>query len=147
MLSQQLSPEEASNSTPTQVENASTTAELYRLASLLYLQRVVPTMGDDVRRADYLDRAFATLKELSVATSPWPVFITACEARTEEERIYILEVLDQMDEVRNIGNVCVMRSIIEAVWKQQDLRETSVKSEAIQWWLCIDSGVLVPWFA
>lgn len=123
------------------------TAELYRLASLLYLQRAVPTFGDDLRRIDYSERALEALATLGVATSPWPVFITACETQTDEQRIRILEVLDHMAEFRNVGNVYVMRGIIETTWKQQDLRDTDNKSRGMQWWLCIDSSVLVPWFA
>lgn len=146
MLCQELSPGEVANSTPAQINAASATAELYRLASLLYLQRVVPIMGDEVRRATYLQQIFTALGTLRVATSPWPVFITACEARKEEERIHIVDVLDRMDKVRNIGNVRVMRGIIEMIWKQQDLRDASDKSEAMQWWLCMESSVPAPWF-
>ncbi|KAK2596550.1 hypothetical protein N8I77_013436 [Diaporthe amygdali] len=143
---QQLSPDEVATSTDAQMKAALATAELYRLASLLYLQRVVPDIGDEVRRAAYLRQAFAALNDVPVATGPWPVFIVACEARTDEERIYILEILDQMDKVRNVGNVRVMRTILETIWKQQDLREHSGMTEMKQWWLCADSSVAVPWF-
>ncbi|KAJ0108792.1 uncharacterized protein J7T55_011283 [Diaporthe amygdali] len=143
---QQLSPDEVATSTDAQMKAALATAELYRLASLLYLQRVVPDIGDEVRRAAYLRQAFAALNDVPVATGPWPVFIVACEARTDEGRIYILEILDQMDKVRNVGNVRVMRTILETIWKQQDLREHSGMTEMKQWWLCADSSVAVPWF-
>ncbi|CRK34985.1 hypothetical protein BN1708_006608, partial [Verticillium longisporum] len=147
MASQRLSPDEAANSSTVQIKDASATAELYRLAALLYLQRVVPAPGDDMRSAAYLQQIFAALRTVRVATSPWPVFITACEARTEHERVQILRVLERMDEIRNVGNVRVMRSLIESIWKQQDLRDSSGKSEAMQWWLCVDGEVPAPWFA
>lgn len=91
-------------------------------------------------------QAFAALMEVPVATGPWPVFIIACEARTDQERLYILETLDRMDKVRNVGNVRVMRTILETIWKQRDLQETSDTIEKRQWWLCAESGVAVPWF-
>ncbi|KAH8788030.1 fungal-specific transcription factor domain-containing protein [Diaporthe sp. PMI_573] len=144
---QQLSPDEAAVSTDAQIKTASATAELYRLASLLYLQRVVPATGDEVRRATYLRQAFAALGDVPVATGPWPVFIVACEARSDEERIYILETLDRMDKVRNVGNVRIMRTILETIWKQRDLQENTDTIEKKQWWLCAESGVAVPWFA
>jgi hypothetical protein len=144
---QQLSPDEAAVSTDAQIKTASATAELYRLASLLYLQRVVPATGDEVRRATYLRQAFAALGEVPVATGPWPVFIVACEARSDEERIYILETLDRMDKVRNVGNVRIMRTILETIWKQRDLQENTDTIEKKQWWLCAESGAAVPWFA
>lgn len=113
----------------------------------MYLQRVVPDTGDEVRRATYLRQAFAALGEVPVATGPWPVFVVACEARTDEERICIIETLDQMDKVRNVGNVRVMRAILETIWKQRDLQENSDTIETKQWWLCAESSVAVPWFA
>lgn len=145
--SQELSPDEVACSTDAQTKAASATAELYRLASLLYLQRVVPDPGDEARRATYVRQAFAALGEVPVATGPWPVFIVACEARTDEERISILETLDQMDKVRNVGNVRVMRALLETIWKQRDLQDNSDTIETKQWWLCAESGVAVPWFA
>jgi hypothetical protein len=144
---QHLSADEVAVSTDAQIKAASATAELYRLATLLYLQRVVPDIGDDVRRAAYLRQAYAALSEVPVATGPWPVFIIACEARTDEERIYILEILDQMDKVRNVGNVRVMGTILETIWKQRDLQENSDTIEKKQWWICAESSVAVPWFA
>lgn len=144
---QQLSPDEVAISTDAQIKAASATAELYRLASLLYLQRVVPDTGDEVRRATYLRQAFAALGDVPVATGPWPVFVFACEARTDEERTYILETLDRMDKVRNVGNVRVMRTILETIWKQRDLQESSDTIETKQWWLCAERSVAVPWFA
>lgn len=145
--SQELSPDEIAVSTGAQIKALSATAELYRLASLLYLQRVVPDPGDEVRRATYVRQAFVALGEVPVATGPWPVFIVACEARTDKERIHILETLDQMDKVRNVGNVRVMRALLETIWKQRDLQDNSDTIETKQWWLCAESGVAVPWFA
>lgn len=144
---QQLSPDEVAISTEAEIKIASASAELYRLASLLYLQRVAPDTGDEARRATYLRQAFAALGEIPVATGPWPVFVVACEARTDEERIYILGTLDKMNEVRNVGNVRVMRTILETIWRQRDLQETSDTIETKQWWLCAESSVAVPWFA
>ncbi|KAK1486382.1 hypothetical protein CCUS01_15153 [Colletotrichum cuscutae] len=142
-----LSPDEVAHSTSAQIRDALATAELYRLASLLYLQRVVPVAGDEKKRISYLEQAYAAMKEVRVATSPWPVFIFACETRSEEQRIYILDILDRMDKIRNVGNVRVMRSVIENVWIQQDLRELVDATGTIPWWLCIESDLPVPWFA
>ncbi|KAK1512112.1 hypothetical protein CTAM01_01042 [Colletotrichum tamarilloi] len=142
-----LSPDEVAHSTSAQIRDALATAELYRLASLLYLQRVVPVAGDEKKRISYLEQAYAAMKEVRVATSPWPVFIFACETRSEEQRIHILDILDRMDKIRNVGNVRVMRSVIENVWIQQDLRELVDATGTIPWWLCIESDLPVPWFA
>ncbi|KAK7736027.1 hypothetical protein SLS63_003547 [Diaporthe eres] len=59
----------------------------------------------------------------------------------DEERIYILETLDGMDKVRNLGNFRVVRTILETIWKPQDLQDTSDTIETKQWWLCAESSV------
>lgn len=146
-LTQRLESVEADNATAMERERMQTTAELYRLAGLLYLQRVCPTLGDELRRSHYMENAFAALGSLQVATSPWPIFVIACESEEEEERIRIIQVLDQMDTVRSIGNVYVMRYIIEMVWKQHDLRGDAKKGGQIKWWHFVDSDVAAPWFA
>ncbi|KAF2022024.1 hypothetical protein BU24DRAFT_488332 [Aaosphaeria arxii CBS 175.79] len=118
-------------------------AELYRLAALLYLQRVVPADGDEGRRAAYLQQALSILSRLTVASSPWPCFIVACEVTLEEQRSQILKALHDMDAIRRIGNVHATRAIIETIWKQQDLRGGV---ERVGWWSCTDFGLSVPWF-
>ncbi|CEI60061.1 unnamed protein product [Fusarium venenatum] len=141
---QRLSPDETNCLVhPSSVE-ALAKAELYRLAALLYLQRVVPVDGDEERRTVYLQQALSILIGLSVASSPWPCFIIACEVKLEEQRLQILEVLNKMDTVRKVGNMPVTRTIVETVWKQQDLR---VGTERASWWSCPSFDLSVPWFA
>ncbi|CAH0054588.1 unnamed protein product [Clonostachys solani] len=120
------------------------TAELYRLAALLYLQRVVPLEGDKDRRETYLEQALAILSDAKRVSSPWPCFIIACEVTMEDQRSQILGILDTMDTTRKIGNLHVTRVIIETIWKQKDLRGPS---ESCGWWSCPDFGLSVPWFA
>lgn len=146
-LTQQLDPDEVSASSATKCRCIEATAELYRLAALLYLQRVCPTYGDDLRREQYLTQAFAALGVLQVVTSPWPVFLVACESRDDEQRIQILQILDRMDSLRSIGNVHVMRKIIETVWKQRDLCCNGDGHREMRWWYLVDSDVAAPWFA
>ncbi|KAH7171466.1 fungal-specific transcription factor domain-containing protein [Dactylonectria macrodidyma] len=121
-------------------------AELYRLATILYLQRVRPMPADDCRRALCLEQAFAILDRLQVATSPWPVFVIACEsAPSDGHRGLILGVLDRMDEARGIGNIRVMRSLVEAFWMQYDFAGLGDGAWA-NWWNQGDAAVAEPWF-
>ncbi|KAF4494307.1 C6 finger domain containing protein [Fusarium agapanthi] len=119
-------------------------AELYRLAALLYLQRVVPADGDENLREAYVQQALSIMSGLTVASSPWPCFIVACEVTLDEQRLQILEVLYKMDAVRKIGNMHVTRTIVETIWKQQDLR---AGDEQVGWWSCPNLDLSVPWFA
>ncbi|KAF5599595.1 hypothetical protein FPANT_3287 [Fusarium pseudoanthophilum] len=120
-------------------------AELYRVATLLYLQRVHPIAEDDFTRSVYVHQALGVLKSLGVATSPWPVFIIACEV-DEQDRVSILHTLDLMDSVRSIGNIKVLRDVIESIWKQQDLRNIGKAGQRVDWLQFVECDVPVPWF-
>ena len=81
-----------------------------------------------------------------MATSPWPLFILACESQTDRQRIQILRTLDRMDSSRNIGNVLVLRSIIESFWTQCDLRADLPTSNPLKWWEMVNYETAMPWF-
>ncbi|KAH6962350.1 fungal-specific transcription factor domain-containing protein [Ilyonectria sp. MPI-CAGE-AT-0026] len=145
-LVQRLDPDEEQTASLRRID-AFATADLYRLATILYLQRVCPMDGDNSMGIIYIGQAFHALRTLEVVTSPWPLFIIACESRSEEQQITILEILDQMDHVRSVGNVTVMRRIIEMFWKQNDLRADTHFGHKLDWWHLVNSDVAVPWFA
>jgi len=95
------------------------TAELYRLAALIYFHKTIPsTLGD---YQDTVRKSLGILCLLDVCTSPWPLFVTACEVVSDEDRLKILDILENMQLKRRIANVDIMRGIIESLWKQQDL--------------------------
>jgi hypothetical protein len=122
------------------------TAEFYRIAALIYLLRVIPHSENTSRRSLYISLGFRVLRSLPICTSPWPLFVLACEAQSDEHRIEILHALDQMDQNRKIGNVFVIRNIIETLWNQQDLQADVDNNSKLKWW---DMEVLnsnTPWF-
>ncbi|KAI8657158.1 Transcriptional regulatory protein moc3 [Fusarium keratoplasticum] len=143
-LLQFLDPEEEHSTTPIERARILAKAELYRLAALLYLLRVCPADGDGIARNAYLDQAHKVLDMLPVVSSPWPLFIVACESQTDEQRVIILRVLDEMEKARNIGNIHVARRIIEMFWKQKDLQGPGSR---LMYWHLIDRDDKVPWFA
>lgn len=145
-LHQRLTPEEENIEAPIRKSQILATAELYRLTTLLYLQRVSPLDGDKDTRATYIEQAFHVLAGLEVATSPWPVFVLACESQTDEHRILMLQTLDRMDNVRGIGNVHVLRGIVETFWKQHDLSMNIGSSRQVKWWEMANCDKAVPWF-
>jgi hypothetical protein len=122
------------------------TAEFYRIAALIYLLRVIPGSENTVRRSSYINLGFQVLRSLPICTSPWPLFVLACEAQSDEHRIEILHTLDQMDQNRKIGNVFVIRNIIETLWNQQDLQADVDNNSNFKWWEMAALGNNTPWF-
>lgn len=145
-LVQRLDPEEEAGEAPLRRTRILATAELYRIGTLLYLLHVVPLPGDEGQKTTYLEEVFDILERLGVATSPWPIFMVACECQTDEQRIRILRILDLMNNVRNIGNIRVMRNLIETCWKHYDLQADSTYLHRTKWWEFVNYETAVPWF-
>jgi hypothetical protein len=154
-LTQHIHPEEEPAITPLRRIQVLSTAELYRLAAHLYLLQVVPSNDNDTVRPAILSLALEALDRLEVATCPWPLFIIACEAVDDNVRVRVLRVLDKMDASRGIGNVRVMRGIVEVFWKQVDLRadargttgrDPQAQLFSLSWADLMNCDIPVPWF-
>lgn len=126
---------------------ASLTAEFYRIATLLYLYAVCEDLADNMEKDYRLNQALNILQQMAVCTSPWPLFIVAGEVTTDLQRILILDVLGRMDKLRHIGNVLVVRQLIEAYWKQLDLNGFGDKSHGRpRIWQFLNTSLATPWF-
>ncbi|KAI8629940.1 fungal-specific transcription factor domain-containing protein [Xylariaceae sp. FL1651] len=146
LLTQRLAPGHEDRLSQHERTRTLATAELYRIATFLYLHRICNTEASQEIRSAYLQQALQILSRLDVCTSPWPLFVIACEAETDDHKIIILNTLDLMDERRHIGNVFVLRHIIESFWKQQDLQADTGRTGGLKWWDTIDLHLTVPWF-
>ena len=98
------------------------TAELYRIAILIFLERGCrrkPRSAPEVE--DLVNTGLKILQKLKVCGVMWPLFIVACEAESDEQRTIILETFEESGKIRKAGNISVIRGLCEAVWKQDDL--------------------------
>ena len=53
----------------------------------------------------------------------WPLFIIEFEARSDEQRLKILEVFSRTLQTRDTGNIRSIKKMTEAAWIQDDLCE------------------------
>ena len=101
-------------------------AELFRLAAYIYLERLAKGCDNNEPKVKcLLDTAFELRREMGLCDRPWPVFIIALEARTDEERVLILSVLENSLTQRPLGNLAITKRLIHAAWVQQDLHAVS----------------------
>lgn len=101
-------------------------AELFRLAACIYLERLARgSESSDPQVKRLLDDAFDLLRQLGVCDRPWPLFIMALEARTDDERVLILSILEKSLIQRPMGNLTITQRLIHAAWVQQDLHAVS----------------------
>lgn len=97
---------------------------LYRYAALIYLNRAVSNISTSSFSHRRLVReGILLLKNLGFCEGAWPLFIIACEANEDEQRLQILAILS--DTSREFGqrsnHVPIIQHMIEAVWNQNDL--------------------------
>lgn len=98
--------------------------EIYQIATLVYLARASQSPWDPPAILDHLiERAFAVPRcaMLSACDHFFPLFILACEARTDEQRATILELIDRTEEGARVRSLQGLKAEIESVWAQQDL--------------------------
>ncbi|KAF2637258.1 hypothetical protein P280DRAFT_458462 [Massarina eburnea CBS 473.64] len=123
------------------------TAELYRLAALLYLYRNAPSGSDtDIEVREYSKQGLVILEQMDVCTSPWPLFILACNACSDTDRIKVMRIIEEGGTERRVGNYQIIRSLVQKVWKQHDLRADGKGGGRIDWRDLIEVGSTMPSF-
>lgn len=97
-------------------------AELYQLATLVYLCNgsASPCMRD--RQLDaMIDRAFYLIRKLSTCERSFPLIILGSEARNDEERMLLLELIHRTEAKHNDSSLMRIKAGLEMVWSQRDL--------------------------
>ncbi|UKZ66062.1 uncharacterized protein TrAtP1_007244 [Trichoderma atroviride] len=97
---------------------------LYRYAALIYLNRTVSYVSTSSFSHRRLVReGILLLKNLGFCEGTWPLFVIACEANEDEQRLQILDILS--DTRRELGqrsdHVVLIQQMIESIWNQNDL--------------------------
>lgn len=100
--------------------------ELYQMATRIYLARASQSLGEPPANLDPLiDALFDGPVQSCTCEHFFPLFILACEARKEEQRVAILNLIDRTQRDSRIRSVEEVRNAILSVWVQQDLYEDS----------------------
>ncbi|KFX97636.1 hypothetical protein V490_02686 [Pseudogymnoascus sp. VKM F-3557] len=125
---------------PITSSQVSISAEVYRLASLLFLhQKISLTCGRVPFRTNALQAPFSdseiydlvchVLEDLENnpnlterASIPlWPLFIAGCSADDEFLRIKVLKIFRRTETLQRFGNITSARRGVESLWRQRDL--------------------------
>ena len=137
-LSQQIiiQREDNTRSSPSDIDffRIRSTAEFYRLAALIYFRRYIQrTALNHPSVQTLIGSALELLSSMELCTSPWPLFIVACEVTEDADRMQILETVTKMERHRRMGNITVVRIIVESLWKQHDLATTDAARANLDW--------------
>lgn len=103
------------------VDYGSKMSQLYRLAGLIYFERVLKASSAGLRVVGWFDEAFDIIRQLKICDRPFPMFFVACEAHTDTKREIILSLLERTQKVSGHPRMCVVQGMIESMWVQLDL--------------------------
>ncbi|KIV87266.1 hypothetical protein PV11_02821 [Exophiala sideris] len=108
----------------TPVDRNTMVADLHRLACLIYVNRAVHSVsGTEFRHRRLVREGILLLTKMITCQNAWPLFIIACEAVGDDQRLAILDVFEQsrQDRRRRSSHIHLIQHMAEVVWNQHDL--------------------------
>ena len=98
--------------------------ELHKIAMQVYLNRATEDiLNHSDRTRDSIARAFCILSKLRYCDRQFPVFILGCEARSDEERAVILDIMTRTEKEVPSRTFNYCSGLVQAMWSQDDLSE------------------------
>lgn len=96
--------------------------ELYRLAILVYLSRASDSLqGQSTRTQQHIDKGFAILAQLGSCNQQFPVFILGCEARSDDQRAVVLDLITRTENGNSSRSFNLVGALLQASWAQHEL--------------------------
>ncbi|OAX79763.1 hypothetical protein ACJ72_05917 [Emergomyces africanus] len=100
------------------------TLELFHLATLVYLNRATGNLLEADSQTHYrISRALALLSHEVSCEHQFPLFILGSEARTEEDRRMILDLMARTEGTAASRALFLTEALINHVWVQDDLAD------------------------
>jgi hypothetical protein len=102
-------------------------AEMKRLAALIYFYtRLRCATPDEPHIVRLTLRILSTLPKIPLKANAllWPLFVIGTmgiQRHNDEDRMLVLDRLDALQRIRQLGNVKKVRQVVEDVWKYRDL--------------------------
>lgn len=98
--------------------------ELYQLAMLVYLNRASgDLLNQSARTKQYIEKAFTIFPLLASCDRQFPVFVLGCEARTDEQRAVVLDLISRTEFRDASRSFNYVRLLTQAIWAQDDLAD------------------------
>lgn len=100
----------------------SKTQELFKLSLLVYLERTLgDSPGQSAKLRKMINKAFSTFSELKALPWRFILLILGCEARSDEDRIVVLDLISRTENSNSVRSLQSMKGTIESLWAQDDL--------------------------
>ena len=109
---------------PTLTDRKTMVSDVHRIACLIYVNRAIHHVsGLEFRHRRLVRQGLLLLTKLKTCQCAWPLFIVACEATHDDQRLAILDVFEhsRQDRRRRSSHVHLIQHMVQAVWNQHDL--------------------------
>ncbi|KAH7150692.1 fungal-specific transcription factor domain-containing protein [Fusarium sp. MPI-SDFR-AT-0072] len=98
------------------------TMDLLKLAALIYLKRASRNFSGTSPQIDAMvDKAHVLIDDLETFNLAFPLLIIGCEARTDEQRMRILEHIKRAMRTSTLRSLHGLQNILQQIWVQDDL--------------------------
>lgn len=98
--------------------------ELYQMATQIYLIRASQSPWEPSANLDPLiDAAFSGPVQYCSCEHFFPLLILACEARKDEQRFAIINLIERTQRDSRIRSIQGVKDTIQSIWVQQDLHK------------------------
>ncbi|RAO66830.1 uncharacterized protein BHQ10_002842 [Talaromyces amestolkiae] len=105
-----------------QSSHARQVAEAFRLAALLFLERVARNSRRDAPRVARLrSEAFALLGNMRICDRPWPLFVLSIEAEDGDQRRLTLAMMERIMKRGPQAKFAPVCNMVREAWALQDL--------------------------
>ncbi|OIW26875.1 hypothetical protein CONLIGDRAFT_620932 [Coniochaeta ligniaria NRRL 30616] len=95
--------------------------ELYQLAMLVYINRANPKLNPASKTQKQIERGFEIFAQLRSCDRQFPIFILGCEARSDEQRAVVLDLISRTEKGVSSRSFNYGRVLVQSVWAQDDL--------------------------
>lgn len=108
--------------TPTEGTDDSFGVEMYQVAALIYLERASRNFSGQSEKIQRLvERGFYVLGIVDKCIAALPLFIIGLEARTDEQRLLMLRLIERASSVSKLRSLETAGRLVKAAWIQDDL--------------------------
>ena len=87
------------------------------------LALVKDLLDQSARTQQQIDRAFSIFSELSSCKRQFPLLILGCEARTDQQRAIVLDLIARTEKGTSSRPIIQVKILIHAMWAQDDLAD------------------------
>ncbi|KAI1336224.1 fungal-specific transcription factor domain-containing protein [Xylariaceae sp. FL0016] len=124
--------------------------QMYQRATIVYLLRASQSPWESPANLDnMLAKSFAERVKAPSCSHFFPLFILACEARTDEQRTSIVDLIERTERTSQVRSMARFKAGIQSFWVQRDLHADSdlLMSYMDLMKQVVSSGNILPSFA